>query len=222
MIFNPIYEKLLVRFFGITDNIKEAGYMLRDGRLLDFSGRHFISDPIQRKCTATKVIEHHDLFGVNYQGFSIEELWPHLYEKHMLPVLSVMLLTGAVSLSYIEKKNELTLRTCHPFTEKQLDRILHYFEECSLYLSYVNSDGYIVDDSYVTFLTRKKLVRWMNKCQTKEPSSVLFSSAASKAPFTSVDSTPIREGTLSSFVDIDASSELRKRRYVYQEGSKNV
>lgn len=222
MTFNPIYEKLLVRFFGVTDNLKEAGYMLRDGRLLDFSGRHFISDPIQRKCTATKVIEHHDLFGVNYQGFSIEELWPHLYEKHMLPVLSVMLLTGAVSLSYIEKKNELTLRTCHPFSEKQVDRILHYFEEYSLYLSYVNSDGYIVDDSYITFLTREKLVRWVNSCQTKEPSSVLFSSAASKAPFTSVDSTPIREGTLSSFVDIDASSELRKRRYVYQEGCKNV
>ena len=222
MTFNPIYEKLLVRFFGVTDNIKEAGYMLGDGRLLDFSGRHFISDPIQRKCTATKVIEHHDLFGVNYQGFSIEELWPGLYEKHMLPVLSVMLLTGAVSLSYIEKKNELTLRTCHPFTEKQLDRILHYFEEYSLYLSYVNSDGYIVDDSYVTFLTKEKLLHWVNICQGKKPSTVLFSSAASKAPYTSVDSTPIREGTLSSFVDIEASSELRKRKYVYQEGCKHV
>ena len=222
MTFNPIYEKLLVRFFGVTDNIKEAGYMLGDGRLLDFSGRHFISDPIQRKCTATKVIEHHDLFGVNYQGFSIEELWPGLYEKHMLPVLSVMLLTGAVSLSYIEKKNELTLRTCHPFTEKQLDRILHYFEEYSLYLSYVNSDGYIVDDSYVTFLTKEKLLHWVNICQGKKPSTVLFSSAASKAPYTSVDSTPIREGTLSSFVDIEASNELRKRKYVYQEGCKHV
>lgn len=220
--FNPIYEKLLVKFFGVTDNIKEAGYMLRDGRLLDFSGRHFISDPIQRKCTATKVIEHHDLFGVNYQGFSIEELWPDLYEKYMLPVLSVMLLTGAVSLSYVEKKNELTLRTCHPFTEEQVERILYYFEEHSLYLSYVNPEGYIVDDSYVTFLTKEKLLHWVNTCQCKKPSTVLFSSAASKAPYISVDSTPIREGTLSSFVDIEASSELRKRKYVYQEGCKHV
>lgn len=220
--FNPIYEKLLVKFFGVTDNIKEAGYMLRDGRLLDFSGRHFISDPIQRKCTATKIIEHHDLFGVNYQGFSIEELWPDLYEKHMLPVLSVMTLTGAVSLSYVENKSELTLRTCHPFTEKQVERILHYFEEYSLYLSYVSPEGYIVDDSYVTFLTKEKLLHWVNTCHGKEPSPVLFSSAASKAPYTSVDSTPIRECTLSSFADIEASTELRKRKYVYQEGCKHV
>lgn len=220
--FNPIYEKLLVKFFGVTDNIKEAGYMLRDGRLLDFSGRHFISDPIQRKCTATKMIEHHDLFGVNYQGFSIEELWPDLYEKHMLPVLSVMTLTGAVSLSYVEKKSELTLRTCHPFTEKQVERILHYFEEYSLYLSYVSPEGYIVDDSYVTFLTKEKLLHWVNTCHGKEPSPVLFSSAASKAPYTSVDSTPIRECTLSSFVGIEASTELRKRKYIYQEGCKHV
>ena len=220
--FNPIYEKLLVKFFGVTDNIKEAGYMLRDGRLLDFSGRHFISDPIQRKCTATKMIEHHDLFGVNYQGFSIEELWPDLYEKHMLPVLSVMTLTGAVSLSYVEKTSELTLRTCHPFTEKQVERILHYFEEYSLYLSYVSPEGYIVNDSYVTFVTKEKLLHWVNTCQGKKPSTVLFSSAASKAPYTSVDSTPIRECTLSSFVGIEASTELRKRKYIYQEGCKHV
>jgi len=35
----PNYEKLAVNKFGITNNLDEAGYILNDGRLLDFSGR---------------------------------------------------------------------------------------------------------------------------------------------------------------------------------------
>jgi hypothetical protein len=37
-------ELAAIRKFGITDDIEEAGYFLRDGRMLDFTGRHHGQD----------------------------------------------------------------------------------------------------------------------------------------------------------------------------------
>ena len=212
---NPLYERLLVRFFGITENINEAGYILRDGRLLDLSGRHFISDPLDRRHTFTKIIQHHDLFGVNYQGFSIEELWPGLYSQGNLPVLSILKLTGAISLNCIYDRNNITLRTCHPFSEAQYKTILRYFEEQSVYFSYINFDGRIVDDSYLTFVNRKKIERWIEHCQTKKPSKMFFSSAGALASYDKVNVTPVAVDSYPSDIDLNRYPELKKRMHVY-------
>lgn len=42
----------LAKTFGITTNVKEAGYILRDGRLLDFSGKNDGSAPGQSRVTS--------------------------------------------------------------------------------------------------------------------------------------------------------------------------
>ena len=218
MTFNSIYEKLLIQFFGITDNIHEAGYILRDGRFLDFSGRHFINDPFERKYVLTKAIEHHDLFGVNYNGFSLEELWPNLYDQGTLPVVSMMALAGVVRCNSAQprwKKNGF-LTTCHCFSEGQYRTILRYFEEDTVTLTYLTTDGYIVDDFVCKFVTYEKLKHWVDVCQKKTPSKTLFSTAAAKAPYSKVDSCAIADGTYPAGVHVNNYPELKKRQYVYQ------
>ena len=39
--YNPEIDKLAKDYFGLTDNVKEAGYILNDGSLLDLSGKKF-------------------------------------------------------------------------------------------------------------------------------------------------------------------------------------
>lgn len=39
--YNPEIEQLAKDYFGLTDNVKEAGYILNDGSLLDLSGKKF-------------------------------------------------------------------------------------------------------------------------------------------------------------------------------------
>lgn len=41
-------EDKAIKQFGLTNNPDEAGYVLSDGRMLDFSGRHQLSEQYQR------------------------------------------------------------------------------------------------------------------------------------------------------------------------------
>lgn len=41
-------EASLRRHFGVTDDIREAGYILSDGTLVDLSGRHYAADYVRR------------------------------------------------------------------------------------------------------------------------------------------------------------------------------
>ena len=165
-----IYEKMLVEFFGKTDNINEAGYILQDGTLLDFSGRHFISDPMERKLFINaNAIQHHDLFGCNYRGFSLEEIWPDFYDRNFRPSLSVMQLANAISVKSVIPDsdgfqiNEALLRMMRVPTEKQWDVLLRHFEEHPINVSYVLEDGHIVADQRISFFTKSKLVSFLNE-----------------------------------------------------------
>lgn len=45
---DPAFDEA-IRTFGVTDDIREGGYILPDGRMLDFSGRHMRQDAYKRE-----------------------------------------------------------------------------------------------------------------------------------------------------------------------------
>lgn len=53
--------------FGITYNLKEAGYVLPDGSMLDFSGRHQASPKDWDMLRGQRCIDHRDISELNYE-----------------------------------------------------------------------------------------------------------------------------------------------------------
>ena len=212
-----VYEKLLINFFGTTDSIEEAGYILTDGTLIDLSGRHFIDDPIERKYyLGNNVIQHHDIFGVNYCGFSLTDFWPHAYDKTFQPVKEILEKTRAISLKTDHSKYTLEcwIRMMYPPTQQQYSVILKHFEEGRANVSYIDPSGYIIDDIYIPFLTAGKLKSFVESCKYKKPTNTPFSTASSFDK--NVVCSPLKSDCL-PMIRLDKYRELRARQQTYQD-----
>lgn len=61
-------EKAAVEHFGITDDLRTGGYILRDGRILDFSGAHWLEGQSQediarwKRQNNSRQVDHEDIF----------------------------------------------------------------------------------------------------------------------------------------------------------------
>lgn len=61
-------EKAAVEHFGITDDLRTGGYILRDGRMLDFSGAHWLEGQSQayiarwKEQNEIRQVDHEDIF----------------------------------------------------------------------------------------------------------------------------------------------------------------
>ena len=61
-------EKAAVEHFGITDDLRTGGYILRDGRMLDFSGAHWLEGQSQediarwKRQNNSRQVDHEDTF----------------------------------------------------------------------------------------------------------------------------------------------------------------
>lgn len=212
-----IYEKMLIEFFGTTSNIEEAGYVLKDGTLIDLSGRHFVSDPIARQYRGTNMIQHHDIFGKNYKGFSIEDIWFAMSNQHdFQPVLDILKKTQAISLKSAGRC-DCYIRMVAPPTAAQYDVIFKYFEEGRANISYIDFDGFIIDDISIAFLTRRKLYDFVNSCIHKKPSTTHFSGAYCFGK--GVVCSPCHDdhsGYL-RHIDLSKNLQLKKRQEAYQD-----
>ena len=60
------------KFFGTTQRPLEAGYILPDGTMLDFTGRHETSEDNWRYMKDQRSVDHRMLLGENLAGFSLE------------------------------------------------------------------------------------------------------------------------------------------------------
>ena len=212
-----VYEKLLINFFGTTDSIEEAGYVLTDGTLIDLSGRHFIEDPMERKYyLGSNSIQHHDIFGVNHRGFSLTDLWPHAYDSRFQPVKEILEKAKAISLKmdYSKYTLECWIRMMYPPTEQQYSVILKHFEEGRANVSYIDPSGYIIDDTYIPFLTARKLRSFVESCKYKKPTTTPFGTASSFGK--DVVCSPLQSDCF-PMISLDKYRELRVRQQTYQD-----
>lgn len=60
-------------FFGTTKDTREAGYILPDGDMLDFSGRHYSDN--HPSLRGQRSVDHREFTGENSKGESIEDLF---------------------------------------------------------------------------------------------------------------------------------------------------
>lgn len=96
-----------IKLYGITPNCEEAGYILPDGRFLDFSGRHQQPDEYTREgdfwiskksrpdyMSGSRYVDHRHIAGDAYDGSYIE-LSPLNYTDGMI---DFMLKSGCIRL----------------------------------------------------------------------------------------------------------------------------
>ena len=69
--------KDLMKFFGITDDPLEAGYILPNGKFLDFSGRHLTGKPLP----VIDQLRHDRITGYNMNGYCLTNDYPDLIKS---------------------------------------------------------------------------------------------------------------------------------------------
>lgn len=108
---NEMISKL-ENHFGTTDNYNVAGYLLTDGKMLDFSGKHWGGSVTQRE------VEHYDIL----EGFEDEEVYDELedgYDAQLYTLrngnIRLMPEIGGINLS--TKPNKLQLFTLRGYID---------------------------------------------------------------------------------------------------------
>lgn len=61
------------KYFGTTNDAREAGYIMPDGSMLDFTGRHYSSD--HPSLRGHRNVDHRELTGENMQGASLDDFF---------------------------------------------------------------------------------------------------------------------------------------------------
>lgn len=154
---------LLIQFYGLTTDIRECGFIAPDGRMLDFSGRHKGNPP-----SIGKWVEHFDFFGMNKEGFSLEEFFDMYPFNQKYPLAKIMDCCNLVKFAYDAR----TVSSIRVPTDEQLKIIESAFGESWSILCCIDSDSYIKDDFELSYTTAKSVKSWFEKAVNKNSTNV--------------------------------------------------
>ena len=156
-----MYSKLLddvKKFFGLTTNPKECGFICPNGEMLDFSGRHLAVGFLDKEFKPNrKNLVHGNIFGVNHNGFSLMEKYPQLATEGIVNY-SLMKYTSALRFSSVTNRFSYGMADyiTKP-TEKQIEVIADIMQERSLFLSKSDVNGNCLADYEIKFVTKRSL-----------------------------------------------------------------
>lgn len=155
-----MYSNLLddvIKFFGLTTNPKECGFICPNGEMLDFSGRHLAVGFLDKKFKPNrKNLIHGNIFGVNYNGFSLMEKYPQLATEGIVNY-SLMKYTSVVRFDSPRLLSEGTVDYITKPTEKQIEVIADIMQEQSLFISKSDVNGNCLADYEIKFVTKRSL-----------------------------------------------------------------
>ena len=198
------------RFFGTTRNPMEAGYILADGTMLDFSGRHYAQDhPSLRN---QRSVDHRELFGENNKGDSIEDMFPDdLSGSDAMAYF--MAITGAVR---FDAASGVVSAIGTP-TQKQIAAIGSALKGESLTVSYINKEtGKIVDEQEIDSVTPLSVKRFFENAVGKPDTSSYFQDA--KDPLGKISFDYLRSTfTVEFFKKANASTFAHEMGHAYLE-----
>ena len=143
-------EENLINVYGITDNPKEAGYILKDGKMVDFSGRGVAQGykKVNGKFVAEKddylkdsrTTDHRDLWevfdGIEHSGkMSQEDRMNVLMKK-----------TGAIRFSPNGGDINIHLVTGNSLTENQIAQIYKVHKQFggTIYIDIIDAEGNLI------------------------------------------------------------------------------
>ena len=124
----PSFGSDLKRFYGLTDDINECGYILPDGSCLDFSGRHLKYGLVKWDYVkGTKGITHDTVLGINNDGYCLTEhykdlLWSSFSFSYAIMIYARAIRVG-IGLADVEPFINVTCR----LTQAQIDTLV---EKC--------------------------------------------------------------------------------------------
>ena len=156
--FNGLLESA-IKFFGITTNPYEGGYMVKSGEILDFSGRHlkvgFRNHTILNDKNIIS-IEHGIFYGINHSGYCLTKEFPNLMlEKNC--VASFMFYTGCIRYKITPSYNKETyIDFVRTPTEKQIDELSKIFLDRPVSITQTSLNGDVLMDERITCFTKEK------------------------------------------------------------------
>ncbi len=158
-------EQLLIRFFGTTNNFAECGFLLQNGTMLDFSGRH-LGLKRYHVFGKGKWIEHHDFCGTNLKGFSLEDYFD-TFEVFTKPyyMTEIMYELNAI------RTTEISCTSTTIPTRDQLRILNSWFVDGDCTLSTVTHDGFIINDCYVNYVKDDTIFQWYSKTVNQQPTN---------------------------------------------------
>lgn len=114
--------------FGTTENYDEAGYILADGRMLDFSGRHW-SEGNGNQFNGRRYVDHEDIFEV-YEAIG-QDISGDNRAKFI----------DAGNIRFMPEAPGINVSSTTPLTNEQYDRLRDYLEKYNPNHFYVDFEG---------------------------------------------------------------------------------
>ena len=159
-------------YFGTTWDVRESGYMMQDGDMLNMSGSHEVSDErTKQSLRGRRVIDHRDVSGTNIRGVSTEQFFENQNIQDQSDYMyNFMARTGAMRMDYASGIAALTRQP----TRAQLQMMQRMsYENDGLIVSYYTPDGRIVDEAeWEGPVTQKKLREFFKQAQEKADGGV--------------------------------------------------
>lgn len=136
--------------FGVTDDIREAGYVLPDGTMLDFSGRHWGLDDSEAR--GQRQVDHIDISEADgIQNATGNEMYDFMAQ------------TGAMRVSMADGNSVASI--ARPPTAQQLAVLGRATNREYLALSFNTPDGRIVSDTEFDSSSLKKIEKFLDDAQ---------------------------------------------------------
>jgi hypothetical protein len=153
------------QYFGTTLNKNEAGYILPDGTMLDFSGKHQASKQHHKYMQGERSVDHRELFGENlHNGSSLDGLLES--ENGNDAMLEFMRKTGAMRVDFQSGVASIAL----PPTQKQIATLGNGMRGEYLAIEYFDPEsGRIIDDIEIESANPIKVKKFFDDAVTKKP-----------------------------------------------------
>ena len=150
------------KVFGATSDPKEAGYVLPDGTMLDFSGRHYADRKDWPYLRGQRSVDHRELQSENTNnGKSLEKQMEFSGSEGMY---EFMARTGAMRMDAASGVASIS----RPPTDKQISVIGNARKGDYLALSYNRPDGEIVVDGEFESANPMKVRKFFEEAQKQE------------------------------------------------------
>jgi hypothetical protein len=143
------------KVFGVTSNPMEAGYVLPDGTMLDFSGRHYSSRDNWPYLRNQRSVDHRELQGENLAGKSLQGMLETSGSEGMY---EFMARTGAMRIDAASGVASIS----RPPTPKQVAAIGNARKSDYLAMSFNRPDGEIVIDTEIEAASPAKVKKFFD------------------------------------------------------------
>ncbi|MDR1275393.1 MAG: hypothetical protein LBL72_03280, partial [Candidatus Accumulibacter sp.] len=199
------------RYFGVTTNPREAGYVLPDGTLLNLSGKHqasgdtgFLND--------RREVDHGDLRGENKDGFSMADLFESQSNSPTDAMYEFMARTGAVRVDF----NAGVASAIGDVTDAQLQALSKGMRGKNISLDAADFNYRLVADAGIDNASPEKIRRFFESVKGREaPPGAPYFQGENRKPRGMFDPDTL---TISLLKYADASKNADLSTFLHESG----